>query len=269
MPHVWPPWPVESFGGGRTMQPAGVLHPLFGGGRMVTTVSVAQIGALVGDPARLAMLQALMDGRALTASELAQTAGITPQTASGHLAQLSAASLVTVAKQGRHRYHRLATPQVAQLLESLMLVASDAAGPKPRTGPRDARLRLARTCYDHIAGWLGVSLADTLTARSWVEIADDGALVTPEGLHHLAALGIDAGTGIAGSGRAKPLCRPCLDWSERRPHLAGRLGAALCMHCLQQGWIRKQSGSRALDVTPAGWRAFQDMFDIRQPSASA
>jgi DNA-binding transcriptional ArsR family regulator len=236
---------------------------------MVTTVSVAQIGALVGDPARVAMLQALMDGRALAASELAQAAGITPQTASGHLAQLAAASLVTVVKQGRHRYHRLATPQVARLLESLMLVASDAAGPKPRTGPRDARLRLARTCYDHVAGWLGVSLADTLTARGWVEIADDAALVTPEGLHHLAVLGIDMDANAARGGRAKPFCRPCLDWSERRPHLAGRLGTALCAHCLDQGWIRRRPGTRALDVTPTGWRALYDTFDIRQPSTSA
>ncbi|SFL18035.1 ArsR/SmtB family transcription factor [Methylobacterium pseudosasicola] len=231
---------------------------------MVTTVSVAQVGALVGDPARVAMLQALMDGRALTASELAQAAGITRQTASGHLAQLAAASLVTVSKQGRHRYHRLAGPEVARLLESLMLLASDATAQRPRTGPRDARLRLARTCYDHMAGWLGVQLADALVARNWVEIAEDGALVTEAGLDRLADLGLDAVVG----GRAKLQCRPCLDWSERRPHLAGRLGAALCTHSLQRGWVRRQPGSRALDVTPAGWRAFHDLFDIRPPAAS-
>ncbi|MCJ2144571.1 ArsR/SmtB family transcription factor [Methylobacterium sp. E-066] len=230
---------------------------------MVTTVSVAQVGALVGDPARVAMLQALMDGRALTASELAQAAGITPQTASGHLAQLAAASLVTVSKQGRHRYHRLASPEVARLLESLMLLASNAAVRRPRTGPRDPHLRLARTCYDHMAGWLGVQLADALVARNWVELAEDGALVTPEGLNRLAALGLDAAAG----GRAKLQCRPCLDWSERRPHLAGRLGAALCTHSLQRGWVRRQSGSRALNVTPAGWRAFHELFDIRPPAA--
>ncbi|MCW6510095.1 ArsR/SmtB family transcription factor [Lichenifustis flavocetrariae] len=235
---------------------------------MVTTVSVAQIGALLGDPARAAMLQALMDGRALTASELAQVAGIAPQTASGHLAQLAAASLVTMSKQGRHRYHRLATPQVARLLENLMLVASDAVRMKPRVGPRDARLRLARTCYDHMAGWLGVSLADTLAARGWIEITDDAALVTPEGLQGLAALEIDAEASRTGGRRATLLCRPCLDWSERRPHLAGRLGTALCMHCLKQGWVRQQSGSRALDITPAGWRALRDEFDIRRPNVS-
>lgn len=230
---------------------------------MVTTVSVAQVGALVGDPARVAMLQALMDGRASTASELAQAAGITPQTASGHLAQLAAASLVTMSKQGRHRYHRLASPEVAQLLESLMRLASDAASVRPRTGPRDPRLRLARTCYDHMAGWLGVRLADALVMRSWVEIADDGAVVTPEGLHRLSALGLD----VAAGGPAKLLCRPCLDWSERRPHLAGRLGAALCAHSLQRGWVRRQAGSRALDVTSAGWRDFHALFDITPPAS--
>lgn len=230
---------------------------------MVTTVSVAQVGALVGDPARVAMLQALMDGRASTASELAQAAGITPQTASGHLAQLAAASLVTMSKQGRHRYHRLASPEVAQLLESLMRLASDAASVRPRTGPRDPRLRLARTCYDHMAGWLGVRLADALVTRSWVEIADDGAVVTPEGLHRLSALGLD----VAAGRPAKLLCRPCLDWSERRPHLAGRLGAALCAHSLQRGWVRRQAGSRALDVTPAGWRDFHALFDITPPAS--
>lgn len=236
---------------------------------MVTVVSVAQVGALLGDPARMAMLQALMDGRALTAAELAHAAGVTPQTASGHLGRLAAAHLVTVAKQGRHRYHRLATPQVARLLEGLMLVASDSVGPTPRAGPRDARLRLARTCYDHMAGWLGVSVADALAARGWVEIVDDAALVTPEGLHRLAALGVDVGAGSAGAGRAKPLCRPCLDWSERRPHLAGRLGNALCAHCLERGWVRKRSDSRALDITPTGWNSFAEMFDIRRSSAPA
>lgn len=231
---------------------------------MVTTVSIAQVGALVGDPTRVAMLQALMDGRALTASELAHVAGITPQTASGHLSQLTAASLVSVARQGRHRYHRLATPQVAQLLESMMLVAANAAGPRPRVGPRDARLRLARTCYDHLAGWLGVSLADALATQGWVEMAEEAALVTPEGLRRFATLGIYADA--AATGRAKPICRPCLDWSERRPHLAGRLGAALCTHGLRQGWVRKQPDTRALDVTPEGWRALRDLFGIERPS---
>ena len=229
---------------------------------MVTTASIAQIGALVGDPARVAMLQALMDGMALTAGELARVAGITPQTASGHLAQLAAASLVSVTQQGRHRYHRLATPQVARMLESLMLVAAATPATRPRTGPRDARMRLARTCYDHIAGRLGVALADAMTRQGWVEIDEDAALVTPDGLAKLAEIGLALETVVARPRRAMALCRPCLDWSERRPHLAGRLGAALCAHGLAQHWIRRREGSRALDITPAGQRAYREIFAV-------
>ncbi|HEX2552114.1 MAG TPA: helix-turn-helix transcriptional regulator [Microvirga sp.] len=234
---------------------------------MVTTASIAEVGALVGDPARVAMLQALMDGRALTATELAHAAGVTPQTASGHIAQLTRTGLLAVARQGRHRYHRLATPQVARLLESLMLVAASAPTPRvTRTGPRDERLRLARTCYDHIAGRLGVALADAMTAQGWIEVEDDAALVTAAGLKQLAGLGIDLAAGSDGSplrqARSVPLCRPCLDWSERRAHLAGRLGRAICTHGLDHGWIRKQAGSRALDITPAGLQAFRDRFRV-------
>lgn len=229
---------------------------------MMGTVSLAQIGALVGDPARAAMLQALMDGRALTAGELAQVAGVTPQTASGHLAQLAASNLVAVSRQGRHRYHRLATPQVARMLESLMQVAAASAPPRARTGPRDEPMRLARTCYDHIAGRLGVALADSMMARSWVEIEDDAALVTPDGLEQLAAIGIALDPGSTRKARSAPLCRPCLDWSERRSHLAGRLGTALCTHGLERSWIRKRAGSRALEVTPVGRRSYRDLFRV-------
>lgn len=112
---------------------------------------------------------------------------------------------------------------------------------------------------------MSVSLTDAIIVRGWVEVLDDAALVTPEGLQGLAALGIDLAADAIGSRRARPLCRPCLDWSERRPHLAGRLGAALCAHCLQRGWMRKRSSSRALDVTPIGWHALHDLFEIRQP----
>jgi DNA-binding transcriptional ArsR family regulator len=229
---------------------------------MVTTGSMAQVAALVGDPARASMLQALMDGRALTASELAGAAGVAPQTASGHLAQLAGAGLVTVARQGRHRYHRLATPLVARMLESVMLVAANTAAPLARTGPGDPRLRLARTCYDHIAGRLGVALADAMAAERWIEIEDDAGLITPEGLTRLAAVGIDVTSPSRRNRKAMPLCRPCLDWSERRPHLAGRLGAALCAHGLDRGWIRKRAGSRALDITPEGRRAYHEVFRV-------
>jgi DNA-binding transcriptional ArsR family regulator len=232
---------------------------------MITTASVAAMGTLVGDPARVAMLQALMDGRALTAAELAQAAGITPQTASGHLAQLTNGGLLAVARQGRHRYHRLATAQVAGLLESLMQIAASAPLRTTRTGPRDEQMRLARTCYDHIAGRLGVALADALIARGWVEVEDDAALVTAEGVQELARLGVDLGSASPRRNRSVPLCRPCLEWSERRAHLAGRLGAALCTHALDRAWIRRRVGSRTLEITPHGQREFRDRFSIEVP----
>jgi DNA-binding transcriptional ArsR family regulator len=229
---------------------------------MTTNASFARVAALLGDPARAAMLQGLMDGRALTASELAQIAGVTAQTTSGHLAQLSGAGLLAVEKQGRHRYHRLATPQVARLLESIMQVAAETSRPPVRrtvTGPRDVAMRAARTCYDHVAGRLGVAIADAMIARALVELSDDGGIVTARGAAFLDGLGI---TLDAHSARGRAVCRPCLDWSERRPHLAGRLGAALCHHALTAGWVRRRAESRALDVTPKGRRAFREQFGI-------
>jgi len=232
---------------------------------MATTAMFAEIAALAGDPARAGMLHALMDGRALTASELARTAGITPQTASGHLAQLTAAGLLAVEKQGRHRYHRLASPAVAQMMESIMRVASDQDSSRPRVvvGPRDAALRAARTCYDHLAGRLGVALADAMVAGGHVELASDAGLMTDSGIALLEGIGIDLDV-VARRGRrtGRLLCRPCLDWSERRPHLAGVVGAALCAHCLAQGWIRRVEGTRAVAITPKGARSFRDAFGV-------
>ncbi|MBN9047755.1 MAG: winged helix-turn-helix transcriptional regulator [Rhizobiales bacterium] len=232
---------------------------------MVTTVSIAEVGALVGDPTRAAMLQALMDGRALTASELASVAGITPQTASGHLAQLAGAGLVAVAKQGRHRYHHLATSDVARMLESLMLVAAASPVRRVKTGPRDQELRRARTCYDHIAGWLGVALADAMVEQNWVEMDEDAALVTMGGVENLTMVGIDLLPAAGRRGRSVPFCRLCLDWSERRPHFAGRLGKALCDHGLKNGWIRKRDGSRVLDISPEGRRQYRKLFCVEIP----
>jgi DNA-binding transcriptional ArsR family regulator len=153
----------------------------------------ATVAALSGDPARAAMLQALMDGRALTASELARVAGITPQTASGHLNRMTATGLLSVEKQGRHRYHRLAAPSVARVLESIMQVASELApaGRKFSIGPKDAALRRARTCYDHLAGQLGVSIAEGLMRDGYVELAGDAGIVTDAGIARLAAIGMD------------------------------------------------------------------------------
>jgi hypothetical protein len=209
------------------------------------------------------MLQAMMDGRALTAGELAGVANITPQTASAHLHQLCVSGLVSVLQQGRYRYHRLATPQVAQLLENLMLVAAGTLTPRTHTGPRDMSLRIARTCYDHIAGQLGVGIADALQQQGWVELDDDAGVLTASGGTFLASQGIvfDHPADRRRT-RALPLCRLCLDWSERRHHLSGRLGAELCRHSLALGWIRKRQGSRALDVTPEGRRVFRDVFQL-------
>ena len=232
---------------------------------MPTTATIAEIGAMVGEPARTAMLLNLMDGRALTAGELARAAGVAPQTASGHLAQLTRAGLLAMEKQGRHHYHRLASPRVAQMLESLMEVAAERRGPPSRrfaTGPRDAALRAARTCYDHIAGRLGVGISDAMIARGWVEASDEGALVTDSGAAFLTRLGAAFDAAARSTKLSRPFCRLCLDWSERRPHIAGRLGKALCEHSLSRGWVRKRAGMRALDITLAGDRAFREVFGI-------
>jgi len=233
---------------------------------MPSTAAFAEIAALAGDPARATMLHALMDGRALTAGELASAAGIMPQTASGHLAQLNAAGLLAMVKAGRHHYHRLATPAVARMVESIMRVAAaTAATRRPvRVGPRDGALRAARTCYDHLAGQLGVALADAMVARGHVELEADAGLLTESGMAALRGMGLDLGT------TARPLfCRPCLDWSERRPHLAGRLGAALCTHCLDHGWVRRVAGSRAVTLTPKGQRGLAETFGVRLDVSAA
>ena len=224
----------------------------------------AEVAALSGDPARASMLHALMDGRALTATELAKAAGITPQTASGHLNRMTTAGLLSVEQQGRHRYHRLATPSVAHMLESIMQVAAELAPQRPRltVGPRDAALRRARTCYDHFAGALGVALADALLARGRIELTSDAGILTDSGMAFLGDIGIDTAPMFARrtktSGRV--LCRPCLDWSERRPHLGGAVGAAICTHSLASGWTRRLDGTRAIQITPKGVRVFREKF---------
>jgi DNA-binding transcriptional ArsR family regulator len=228
---------------------------------MTNDARFAEIASLAGDTTRAVMLHALMDGRALTASELARVARVTAQTASGHLAKLSAAGLLCVEQQGRHRYHRLASAAVAQMIESIMRVASSGAALRspPLTGPRDAALRMARTCYDHLAGRLGVALADALVVGGHVELTHDGGLVTDAGVTLLQQIGIDVAALTAGRGRsARVLCRPCLDWSERRPHLAGALGAALCKLSLDNGWVRRMAGTRAVAVTRQGRNIFRD-----------
>ena len=177
---------------------------------------------------------------------------------------MTAIGLLTVEKQGRHRYHRLATSGVAHMLESIMQVASELAPARKRlvVGPRDTALRKARTCYDHLAGQLGVALADALVAAGHAELAGDGGIITDTGVEFLARIGIDvnAMTGRYGRKSGRVLCRPCLDWSERRPHLAGMVGATICAHSFDQGWIRRIDGTRAVMITPKGQRVFREDF---------
>jgi DNA-binding transcriptional ArsR family regulator len=230
---------------------------------MPSNAMFAQVAALAGDPARAAMLHALMDGRALTASELARVAGIAPQTASGHLARMMAGGVLVLERQGRHRYHRLASHAVARMMESIMQVAADLEPARRLTiGPRDKALRAARTCYDHLAGRLGVALTDALVGRGYVELDPDAGLVTEPGIAFLARVGLSAETLTAQPGKraGRVLCRPCLDWSERRPHLAGAVGAALCTHCFDKGWVRRVTGTRAVAITPKGQRVFREQF---------
>lgn len=197
-------------------------------GSMSSAPQIAEVVALVGDPARANILCALLGGRALTATELAFAAGVSPQTTSGHLGKLSQARLVVLMKQGRHRYYRLAGPHIGQMLESLMSVAL--AGP-PRFQPRsklDDQMRHARTCYDHIAGVVGVGLAERMTERGLVILGDEGGEVTPTGAEFLSTLGVD----LAGTrAQRRVFCRPCLDWTERKSHIGGAVGAALANRC--------------------------------------
>ncbi|HUI94156.1 MAG TPA: helix-turn-helix transcriptional regulator [Xanthobacteraceae bacterium] len=226
---------------------------------MSSAPQIAEVAALVGDPARASMLVALLGGRALTATELAFAAGVSPQTTSGHLGKLHAARLIVLMKQGRHRYYRLAGPQVGQMLEGIMNVAL--LGP-PRYQPKtrlDEEMRHARTCYDHIAGVLGVGLADRMSERELVVLGDEAGEVTPAGLDFLAKLGVDLSATRAWR---RVFCRPCLDWTERRPHIGGAVGAALAQRCFDLKWIERIRDSRALRVTPAGRRGLMEHFAL-------
>jgi len=230
----------------------------------MNTNQVARVAGLVGEPARTSMLLALMDGRALTAHELASAAGVGAATASRHLSLLVDAGLLRVTQQGRHRYHRLASPDVARVLEGIMQLAARTAPAPARlaAGPRDAAMRLARTCYDHLAGSLAVAIAQRLVEDGAVQLDDETAAVTDRAPAVLQRLGLDPGA-LEGGANRRPACRPCLDWGERRMHLAGRLGALLCAHCTGQGWLLARPGSRALELTPRGARAFRDWLGVQ------
>lgn len=226
---------------------------------MNAETDLAWIGSVVGDPARSRILMTLMDGRARTAKELAFLARVTAPTASGHLAKLLESRIVLVEPQGRHRYFRLASDRVAQMIESLAVVAGDASLARQRRPRVNEALATARTCYDHLAGRLGVAIADALQESGHVVFADGGGEVTASGRHFFDALGAPLDRSRA---TRRVFCRPCLDWTERRYHLAGAVGAAICEHCLSHGWLSRARDTRSLDITAEGHAAFAGAFGI-------
>lgn len=210
---------------------------------------LARIARLMGDPARALMLSALMDGRSRTAGELAREAAITPSTASTHLGKLVDGGLLAIDRQGRHRYHRLAGPAVAQALETILALSAPQRAVH-RLGPDDARLRRARVCYDHLAGEIAVELAARWLQRGWIVDEGQAWTLSPAGLEGLRSLGVDAPDGRL----RRPAVRSCLDWSERRPHLAGQLGASVLRAMRAADLVRQPRDSRVLRVTALGER---------------
>jgi DNA-binding transcriptional ArsR family regulator len=233
---------------------------------MVAAASMVEVAALVGDTARATMLAALMSGQALTASELAARARISRSTASGHLGKLVGARLLSVTQKRRNRYYRIASPLVARMLEGIKAVA--AIEVPSRHQPRslqDDRLRFARTCYDHLAGHLGVAIADALAANSYIVLTDEGGEVTESGVRFLSAFGA---TLTSKSPSRRIFCRPCLDWSERRYHVAGLVGAEIQRCCLELGWLRRERDTRAIRITPSGQIGLRKTFGVDLSRAS-
>ena len=220
---------------------------------------LAAVAALIADPSRAAMLNALLGGEAMTAGALARRAGVAPPTATGHLTRLEAGGLVASVRRGRERRVRIAGPEIARALEALAAIA-------PRARPRGLRewqhgeaLRGARSCYDHLAGVAGVALADALVARGVLEPGEGAFAITDGGAEELAAFGLDVPS-LHGARRAT--ARACLDWSERRPHVAGALGAALLDELLRRRWLRRRTDGRALTLTPGGEDGLAAAFGV-------
>ena len=227
---------------------------------MVAAANMVEVAALVGDTARATMLSALMGGQALTASELSALARISKSTASGHLKKLIGARLLAVTQKRRNRYYRIASPLVAKMLESIKAVAALETPPRyqPRSIQND-RLRMARTCYDHLAGQLGVAIANALVAKGYIVLTDEGGEVTDSGAHFLR----DFGAELRPKSRSRRIfCRPCLDWSERRYHIAGLIGAEIWRRCLELGWLQRNRNTRAVQVTRTGQIGLRDVFGI-------
>jgi len=220
---------------------------------------IALLGSLIGDPARANMLTALMSGKALTASELAAEAGVTPQTASAHLAKLEDGGLIRQRKQGRHRYVSLADDDVGSVLESMMGLAAKKGHARTRTGPKEPALRKARVCYDHLAGDLGVRIFDALLAQRYLARDAEDVQLTDAGRGFVREFGID----LDALGKTRrPLCKSCLDWSARCTHLAGSLGSAFLNRFYELGWAARQDGSRIVRFSSTGETRFLNAFPI-------
>jgi DNA-binding transcriptional ArsR family regulator len=226
---------------------------------MSVSTSMSKVAALVGDRARAEMLSVLLSGRALTAKELAYAARVTPQTTSEHLSKLVGAGLLTFTTQGRFRYFRVASAAVGQMLESIMTVAASSSKRVPAFP--DRTLAAARICYDHLAGELGVAIADSLIRNGYLILGPEGGELTETGEVFLAKLGVDV---AASRRRRRMFCRPCMDWSERRFHIAGSIGAALAQLCFRMQWVKRIEDSRALLVTPAGENGLRASLGVSQ-----
>src|SRR6056297_1994824 len=218
---------------------------------------IAYVATLIGDPARANMLTALMSGKALTVSELAQEAGVTIQTASSHLSKLDAGGLLRPRKQGRHKYFSLTNDEVAHVLEGLMCLAAGAGHLRKRIGPKDAELRQARVCYNHLAGDMGTQMFDSLIARAYLVFDGEDLRLTETGAAFSSEFGID----IDGLCKARaPVCRECLDWSERRSHLAGSLGRAFLTRFEELSWAKRDQKTRVVSFSRSGVEAFHQLF---------
>lgn len=224
---------------------------------MDATPNIARFGSLLGDNTRAGMLSTLMHGKALTALELVTEAGVTAQTASTHIAKLESAGLLVIRKQGRHKYFALASENIASLLEQLMSFTADRDSPIVATGPRDTALRHARVCYNHMAGAKGIQLFKSLVANGHLAKHHDSLGLSASGESFMRKFGIDLD---ALNGSRTPLCRECLDWSERRSHLAGSLGRALLARLQDRKWVKISKQSRVLVFSPRGEREFNTMF---------
>ena len=225
---------------------------------MVAAANLVEVAALVGDTARATMLNALMGGQSLTATELAYCANISRSTASGHLSKLVAARLLTVIRNRRFSYYRIASPLVATMLESMKVVAAIEVPPRrqPRSANDDA-LRFARSCYDHLAGHVGVAVTDALVTMGHIVLTDEGGELTASGERFLAVFGVDLSTRTR-----RIFCQPCLDWSERRYHLKGLVAARMLDRLLELGWLKSVADSRALQLTPAGRTGLAETFQV-------